>query len=111
MKLLKSLLCATFIFSFISDAFCVCDNSTKCCQKTTKQFCCPNGTTETTYSCPTFWTYISSSNICSRSSISSSDSTGYYTQNYGTCEPTATTAQCYSGADSSGNLRCVRCYL
>ena len=75
-----------------------CDTSSECRKKTTSAspYCC-KGRTEKT--CPIGWTV--SGTTCTRSSTSGSDSYGYYTQAYGTCETTEKT--CYTPSNKSTN--------
>ena len=58
--------------------------------------CCRTGETGggiTTYRCPTGWLNVSGT--CKRNPTTGSDAKGSYTQNYGTCSPTATTTDTY----------------
>lgn len=73
-----------------------CSNLINC--NTADKCCCPNGNTKTTYNCPSGWSWNSSDNLCERSDSSSSNSYGYYTITYGTCDYTSTTvSDCYGG--------------
>ncbi len=78
-----------------------CSDSSQCtrtamlnCQK----YCCKTGLTGTDTSCPDGWT-ANAAGTCTRNSVSGSDSTGYYTQNYGTCDATVTEYDCYTATD------------
>ena len=71
---------------------------------------CPTGETATTYSCPSGWIYDSMLELCTRSSSTGTDSTGTYTQNYGTCSPSTSSYDCYTTAMSdSGSCMCRSC--
>lgn len=83
----------------------MCLSSQQCADRFLSGCCCPNGQTGTAYNCPNGWAYDTSQKICTRSATSGSDSTGYYSQAYGTCNATTSTYDCYvynaNPADSS----------
>lgn len=70
------------------------------------QFCCPNDNYMTSYSCPTGYTL--SGTTCSRSATSGSDDTGYYTQNYGTCDAVGLQLQCCN-IQTTATTKCMAC--
>lgn len=72
------------------------------------QQCCPNGKYTTRYACPENYTLSYLDNTCSRSSTSGSDNTGYYTQNYGTCDATSSQVECCDISMGS-NIKCLAC--
>lgn len=76
-----------------------CDLAEACMEKAQKrglEYCCPTGDKE--YYCPLGWT-IYDRDQCRRSSVSDSDSTGYYTQNYGSCD--ANSDLCYEPSSAA----------
>ncbi len=88
-----------------------CVNSLLC-----SDYCCPDGTTGTTSTCPTGWKLMLSSGECERNSVDAGeDDKGYMQTQYGTCAPTTSTYQCYVTASTAtvtinGALhRCVSC--
>lgn len=85
----------------------LCNTNAKC-GTSLNPCCCPTGETTTTYTCPTGWIYNISQKHCSRISTSGSDSTGYYTQTYGTCDGTPNTQACYEAVprDKQNGRRC-----
>lgn len=78
-------------------------------------YCCKTGSTGTAYTCPDDWDYNLTSGLCERDAFGDSDSTGYYTPNYGTCAATTSTYDCYKTSSTSSGTGCrqvalpVRC--
>ena len=80
-----------------------CSDSSQCVRSAMlncHEYCCKTGLTGTKKTCPDGWT-VNAAGTCRRSSVSGSDSKGWYTQNYGTCDATVTTYDCYIPSDSS----------
>ena len=75
---------------------------TQCQMSTTLPYCCPNGNTGTTDECPDGWILNQSSGLCYRiSDDAGEDDKGYMEIQYGTCEPTEKTYNCYDGSNES----------
>ncbi len=93
----------------------ICSNERTCileAQTSCMQWCCKNGDTQTDYDCPTGWFYDEILDGCRRFGDSGSDSTGYYTQYYGTCAARATTYDCYEPANMATSIsKCTRVNL
>ena len=94
----------------------LCATASQCLANTTASMpcCCPTGGTGvvTMYECPVGWIYSVDLRICVRSSTTGSDSSGYYTQNYGTCEPANTIQEsnCYTlSASDTSTGSAIRC--
>lgn len=83
----------------------MCRDKSSCLKFTTTAmpYCCKSGTAKT---CPSGWT--ASGSTCTRASTTGSDTYGYYTQTYGTCD--ATEEQCYENSSSSYNSDGTACY-
>lgn len=94
-------------------ALTICNTSSACLAlcRGSGGYCCPNGETQTNYTCPTGWTANILTGLCSRKSTSGSDTTGYYTQAYGTCNATAgTPTTCYDVYQTQmQNVKCFEC--
>jgi len=91
----------------------VCYNASQCAssaQLSCQKYCCETGETGTKNSCPTGWS-AGIDGTCSRSSVSSSDSKGWYTQEYGTCAATVTTYDCYTPSDVSSDYNGELCSM
>lgn len=64
---------------------------------TSGRYCCPTGQNKTVSSCPSGWLLNLAGTSCTRAATNNlSDSTGYYTQNYGSCSPTTRQVACYT---------------
>ncbi len=101
----------TMIFSILPNtgnaALTLCQSSANCIANTSFKCCCPTGSTGTLNTCPTGWTYDAFTSLCERSGTTGSDTKGYYTQSYTTCEPTTVTYDCYSGTNTPSGLSCI----
>ncbi len=96
---------AILMFAFPSNALVsiTCRTSETCRNIANATFpcCCPTGETGTSYSCPTGWARQvnvsdpDDAGTCTRRATTGSDIKGTYTQEYGTCAPTASTYNCY----------------
>ncbi|MDO5011920.1 MAG: hypothetical protein Q4E56_00145 [Pseudomonadota bacterium] len=93
----------------------ICNNERACileAQANCMQWCCKNGDIQTDYDCPTGWFYDEILDGCRHLVDSGSDSTGYYTQNYGTCDASSTTYDCYEPANMATSIsKCTRVNL
>jgi len=92
------------IAKVIDDLVIACSDHSACVSEARlgcKEYCCPTGATGTTYTCPAGWTHHILTGLCERSSTSGSDSTGSYTTEYTSCDPTTTTYDCYTPSTSS----------
>lgn len=71
------------------------------------QYCCKKK--KDVYTCPTGWYYNPSQKLCTRLAAKGSDSIGYYTQTYTSCDAETSSADCYEVSDSntSGCERCL----
>ncbi len=75
-------------------------------------FCCPNGDYMLEYSCPNGWIHNALTHVCSRASTTGhSDSKGYYTQEYGTCNATEYQRDCCDVQNSDGGIECFMCRM
>lgn len=101
----------------VAAALTLCQDSITCANSLLcSDFCCPDGTTGTSTSCPSGWTYVFSSGECERVSVDAGeDDKGYLQTQYGTCAQTTSTHNCYVPSSSEtvtidGSLyRCVSC--
>lgn len=83
------------------------------CSKGSWTYCCPTGQNGTSYTCPDGWFYRSTSGLCERlgsTSTTGSDSTGTYTETYGTCSPQTSTYKCYEGSESGTAYNGTACF-
>lgn len=87
----------------------MCMSSEDCCAGYTG-YCCPTGEYGTAQTCPDGW-YLNVSGICARSESNSSDTTGYYTVTYGTCNPTQKQYPCFEKKSVSTQSECMKCQL
>ncbi|HBP26548.1 MAG TPA: hypothetical protein DD611_00970 [Alphaproteobacteria bacterium] len=72
------------------------------------EWCCPNG--DKGYDCPSGWVYDEILDGCRHLIDTGADSTGYYTQNYGTCD--VTTFDCFEPARlATSTITCERVKL
>ncbi len=84
------------------------ENCTKSMLCSGDAMCCPTGNMGTTKSCPTGWGL--SGSTCTRSATNGSDSSGYYTQTYGTCNPKETSFACYEISTTyTDSKQCAAC--
>jgi len=73
------------------------------------QYCCPNGNYMVDYRCPDGWLHNTITHTCSRTGTTGlSDSKGYYTQEYGTCNAFEFQSDCCD-ISTSGSVQCVAC--
>ncbi|MBQ8294706.1 MAG: hypothetical protein IJX89_04955 [Alphaproteobacteria bacterium] len=101
----------------VAAALSLCQNSVKCANSSLcSDYCCPDGTTGTSTSCPSGWTYVFSSGECERDSVDAGeDDKGYLQTQYGTCAQTTQTYNCYVPSSSATvtingtQYRCVTC--
>lgn len=85
----------------------MCQRSEICCMGYTG-YCCPTGEYGTIKTCPDGW-YLNTSDICARSDSTGSDTTGYYTVTYGTCNPTTKKYPCFERRSVSSSSECMKC--
>ncbi len=90
----------------------ICMSSTNCmafCKA--GNYCCLTGETGTEKTCPSDWSLSLDKSTCTRTATTGSDAKGYYTQNYGTCDPDITTYNCYktSAIPSANVIDCMTC--
>lgn len=74
------------------------------------EYCCPGSEQDvSTCTCPDGWSCLLDNKTCRRSSTSTSDMFGYYTQTYGTCDATITTEkqQCWKASLTETSNNCV----
>ncbi len=74
-------------------------------------YCCLNGQTGTKKTCPSDWSLSSDKSTCTRNATTGNDAKGYYTQNYGTCNPDTTKYSCFtkSATPSANVIDCMSC--
>ena len=72
-------------------------------------YCCKTST-QTRYTCPTGWIPNMTTGVCSRVATTGSDTRGTYKQNYGTCQGSRTTQDCYtwSSVNTGGCTLCFK---
>lgn len=96
---MKKYLFSVFVFALsvcnvyaLGSLQCTYTESTFCTSMTRGKYCCPNGTYQTSYSCPSGWSL--SGTYCSRADRTLSDSTGTYVQSYSGCNATSKRTEC-----------------
>ena len=101
------------ILMVTGEAAAICQNAADCCAGYNAGYCCPNGKTDTTYSCPTGWILSLSGNTCTRvKDLETSDAKGYYQQTYGTCNATAQSTSCYNFVQAPPETyKCFQCAI
>lgn len=113
---IKIVLCATCFGALVGAAYGAvgCMTDAECSSHALcTDFCCPSGSTTTSYTCLYFGWLPDADGTCKRAATTGSDDKGYTQTTYGTCNATKRTENCYefstSATANGGVTRCLSC--